>query len=632
MLEDKTTETRQDVPTAAPQHSSFRARLRSRWAQFQCVRLLRRHRRFCLRRHRLDSAAKKLGASPLAARIGAVLYALGFGAEYAAVRAGRSVKHLALLGVRGICRFAKDLTETAFPGAAQVVKDLFGPFVLLVKGIVALLIHAHQIHREKGLGAALKASAHYLASGVRRNLRLLPRMAMYILPVCALALGSMVFEYIINQPYALAVQVNGETVGYVANEDVFDTAREDVMERISYAGSDKTELTIEPSYTIAVAHHMLDENEMADAIIQSAGDQIGEGTALYLDGELTAVCSDGDALRAYFTSRLEPYEVPDDPNVSVGFNKQVTLEDGLYFKDSLQDYADVEKALSDVKQAQKAYTVKNGDTLWDIAHKNDLTFRELCALNTNFKGGPLNEKSNIREGDELIVTKEEAALEVRITRIETREEEVAFAIETTKSNEYTKGTTKVLQEGQNGLRRVTFQNVYDTNNVLVEQTILSTEVIKEPVNKKVVQGTKKVKSSTKFITGSGQFIWPVPNYRYCSRWYGGRHRGVDICAPAGTPIYASAGGTVTKAGYNKAGAGTGYGYSVIINHGGGYSSVYAHCLSLTVSAGQTVKQGQLIGYLGSTGRSTGNHCHFEIPSQWFVHSPAERVPGEKIIL
>ena len=629
MLEDKTTETRQDVPTAAPQHSSFRARLRSRWAQFQCVRLLRRHRRFRLRRHRLDSAAKKLGASPLAARIGAVLYALGFGAEYAAVRAGRGVKHLALLGVRGICRFAKDLTETAFPGAAQVVKDLFGPFVLLVKGIVALLIHAHQIHREKGLGAALKASARYFASGVRRNLRLLPRMAMYILPVCALALSSMVFEYVINQPYALAVQVNGETVGYVANEDVFDTAREDVMERISYAGSDKTELTIEPSYTIAVAHHMLDENEMADAIIQSAGDQIGEGTALYLDGELTAVCSDGDALRAYFTSRLEPYEVPDDPNVSVGFNKQVTLEDGLYFKDSLQDYADVEKALSGVKQAQKVYTVKTGDTLWDIAHKNDLTFRELCALNTNFKGEPLNEKSNIREGDELIVTKEEAALEVRITRIETREEEVAFAIETTKSNEYTKGTTKVLQEGQNGLRRVTFQNVYDTNNVLVEQTILSTEVIKEPVNKKVVQGTKKVKSSTKFITGSGQFIWPVPNYRYCSRWYGGRHRGVDICAPAGTPIYASAGGTITKAGYNKAGAGTGYGYSVIINHGGGYSSVYAHCLSLTVSAGQTVKQGQLIGYVGSTGRSTGNHCHFEIRLNGSYIPPQNVFPGRK---
>ena len=76
MLEDKTTETRQDVPTAAPQHSSFRARLRSRWAQFQCVRLLRRHQRFRLRRHRLDSAAKKLGASPLAARIGALVQSM----------------------------------------------------------------------------------------------------------------------------------------------------------------------------------------------------------------------------------------------------------------------------------------------------------------------------------------------------------------------------------------------------------------------------------------------------------------------------------------------------------------------------------------------------------------------------
>jgi murein DD-endopeptidase MepM/ murein hydrolase activator NlpD len=374
----------------------------------------------------------------------------------------------------------------------------------------------------------------------------------------------------------------------------------------------------------------MDENEMANAIIQSAGDQISEGTALYLDGELTAVCSDGNALRDYLAAMLDPYEEEgDDPNVSVGFNKQVTLEDGLYFKEGLQDFETVRQELVGVKQAQKVYTVKAGDTLWSIAHNNDLTFRELCALNPAFKGEPLSETSSILEGDHLVITKEEAGLEVRITRIETREEEIAFSTETTRSNEYTKGTTKVLQEGENGLRRVTLQNVYDTNNILVDQSVLSTEVIKEPVNKKVVEGTKKVTSSTKYITGSGQFIWPVPNYRYCSRWYGGRHKGVDICAPAGTPIYASAGGTVTKAGYNKAGAGTGYGYSVIINHGGGYSSVYAHCLSLTVSAGQTVKQGQLIGYLGSTGRSTGNHCHFEIRLNGSYIPPQNVFPGKK---
>ena len=169
-------------------------------------------------------------------------------------------------------------------------------------------------------------------------------------------------------------------MGYVANEDVFNTAREDVMERISYAGTDKTEWTIEPSYTLAIAHHMMDENEMANAIIQSAGDQISEGTALYLDGELTAVCSDGNALRDYLAAMLDPYEEEgDDPDVSVGFNKQVTLEDGLYFKEGLQDFETVRQELVGVKQAQKVYTVKAGDTLWSIAHNNDLTFRELCA-------------------------------------------------------------------------------------------------------------------------------------------------------------------------------------------------------------------------------------------------------------
>lgn len=71
---------------------------------------------------------------------------------------------------------------------------------------------------------------------------------------------------------------------------------------------------------------------------------------------------------------------------------------------------------------------------------------------------------------------------------------------------------------------------------------------------------------------------------------------------------------MAKAGYNRAGAGSNYGYSIIINHAGGYKTVYAHCLSLVVSAGQTVKQGQLIGYVGSTGKSSGNHCHFEIRS------------------
>ena len=611
MIEDKTKEPQTAEPAQQPPKKRGQ-KLRSLWAQFQCMQLLRRHRFRRRTQHHVNHFSQKLLQNRLVLIVGEALYALGFSAEYAFVRVGRTVCR----GVSGALLWVRSLRHTivsmAFPGAAQMVRDLFGPIVLFFRGMGSLLVHAHRVRKEKGFGAAVKDSVHYLVGGVRRNVRTLPRMAMYILPVCALAVMVTVFNNTIRQPYALEVQVNGEAVGYVANEDVFNSAREAVQERISYAGTDKTQWTVEPTYTVTVAHKTMDENEMADAILKSASDEISEGTALYLDGELTAVCSDGTSLQSYLSSLLEPYEDPENPNVTVGFNKDVTLENGIYFNESFQDEAEVENELSGVQQQEKIYTVQAGDTLWSIAQKNDLTFRELCDLNTNFKGAALTETSNIQAGDELIVTKQEATLEVRITKIETWQEEIPYTSETTKSNEYNVGTKKTTQAGENGIRSVTAQRVYDTNGTQLSQQILSTEVIKEPVTEKIVVGTKKVTTSTSYITGRGQFIWPVPGYRNCSRWYGGSHKGVDICAAAGTPIYASAGGTVTKAGYNKAGAGTGYGYSIIINHGNGYTTVYAHCLSLVVHAGQTVKQGQLIGHVGSTGRSSGNHCHFEI--------------------
>ena len=628
MIEDKIKEPQQEAPAAPVKR---REKLRSFWARVQVSGLLRRHRFRRRTQHHMNNVSRKLRASAVALAIGEALYALGFAAEYMVVRTGRGIA-AAARRLAHWCRNAlHELAVIAFPGAAQMFKDLLAPFYLFFKGIGAVAAHANDVRRERGFGASLKAAGHYFAGGLKRNLSLLPRTAMYILPLCALGIFVTVFNTTIAQPYALAVQVNGQTVGYVANEEVFNLAKEDVMQRINYAGSDKTELTIEPTYTISVAHKTMDESETANAILQSASDQISEGTALYLDGELTAVSSDGDTLRSYLDSLLAPYEEQADENTSVGFNKHVVLEDGIYFNDSFEDDNSIENMLTGVQQQEKIYTVQAGDTLWAIAQKNDLTFKELCALNTNFKGAALTETSNIQEGDQLIVTKQEALLEVRITKVETREEEIPFSTETTQSNEYTKGTTKTLQEGENGLRRVTMQNVYDTNGTLLEQTILSTETIKEPVTKKVVVGTKKatLNGAAAYIGGSGQFIWPVPNYRYCSRWYGNGHKGVDICAPAGTPIYASAGGTVTKAGYNKAGAGTGYGYSVIISHSGGYTTVYAHCLSLTVSAGQTVRQGQLIGYLGSTGRSTGNHCHFEIRRNGSYIAPQSVFPGKK---
>jgi len=117
--------------------------------------------------------------------------------------------------------------------------------------------------------------------------------------------------------------------------------------------------------------------------------------------------------------------------------------------------------------------------------------------------------------------------------------------------------------------------------------------------------------------GNGKFGFPLTSYTRMSSPYGYRihpitgtrklHSGVDYAAPYGTSILAAEDGTVLTAGWNS-----GYGYCVTINHGGGYVTLYGHCSSLLVTAGQKVKRGQTIAKVGSTGNSTGNHLHFEV--------------------
>ena len=107
------------------------------------------------------------------------------------------------------------------------------------------------------------------------------------------------------------------------------------------------------------------------------------------------------------------------------------------------------------------------------------------------------------------------------------------------------------------------------------------------------------------------FIYPVKGYTYISSYYGWRFNNTDY--PANTPIRASASGTVihvrTGAGYGRA---WGYGNYLIVDHGGGFSTLYAHCTSVAVNVGDTVTKGQTIAYVGTTGWSTGYHLHFEI--------------------
>ncbi|MBR4874513.1 MAG: peptidoglycan DD-metalloendopeptidase family protein [Clostridia bacterium] len=123
-------------------------------------------------------------------------------------------------------------------------------------------------------------------------------------------------------------------------------------------------------------------------------------------------------------------------------------------------------------------------------------------------------------------------------------------------------------------------------------------------------------SSTSKYTG-GKFCWPAPSYTRISSPYGYRihpifntkkfHSGVDLAAPGGTNILAATDGTVKMAGWNG-----GYGNCVVVDHGGGVSTLYGHASKLLVSKGEKVTRGQVIAKVGTTGNSTGNHLHFEV--------------------
>lgn len=164
------------------------------------------------------------------------------------------------------------------------------------------------------------------------------------------------------------------------------------------------------------------------------------------------------------------------------------------------------------------------------------------------------------------------------------------------------------------------------SNELKIVTAQEAEILRQ--QKLLERGQGKVATPPKVNNSNGQFLWPLPdNYTNCSSPFANRinpitkkkefHNGLDLPAPARTPIYAADGGTVVLAKWNG-----GYGNCVTINHGNGYITLYGHCSSLNVTAGQVVGRGDVIGFVGSTGLSTGNHLHFTVFSGGTAVDPA----------
>ncbi|MGI6279754.1 MAG: peptidoglycan DD-metalloendopeptidase family protein, partial [Acutalibacteraceae bacterium] len=200
-------------------------------------------------------------------------------------------------------------------------------------------------------------------------------------------------------------------------------------------------------------------------------------------------------------------------------------------------------------------------------------------------------------------------LQVKTVSISTNNVEVPFETKNVKTKEKPVGYSEVTTHGQNGIVRKTLQT--ETINGEVYQVAeIGSEVIKEQVPQVVTVGTAPKKEKVTIRVAATGFICPIGVGKFkISAYYGdGRnHKGIDLAADKGTAVFAASAGTVTYAGYDG-----NYGYSIIIDHGNGIQTRYAHASKLCVSKGATVSRGEMIAAVGSTGWSTGNHLHFEV--------------------
>ena len=203
----------------------------------------------------------------------------------------------------------------------------------------------------------------------------------------------------------------------------------------------------------------------------------------------------------------------------------------------------------------------------------------------------------------------------------TYDEEIAYGVQYRRDSSMYQDEVILQTPGEPGINRIVAL-VQTINGKEVSRFEQSNTTVKEPQDAVYKQGTKEIP----IHNGSGTWVFPIQARYTISDYFGPRvapragastnHKGIDIACAYGTPIHAADGGTVTFAGNRGA-----YGLLVIVNHGGGYETYYAHCSSIIVKVGEDVYQDKVLAYVGSTGVSTGPHLHYEIHYQGTALNP-----------
>ncbi len=485
--------------------------------------------------------------------------------------------------------------------AAEMVLDPFVSF----SNKLSRSIKRIKEKRKKGMWHAVCECASCTKRGGLHILRCLVGLSHYVAPVLGVLFLVMTIRFFSDLTFGLEVECDGKTLGYITSEAEFNQAEKMMHGRIVSDTSAEPIYTI-PTYRIAVVEEteLSTVAQLCDELIMASNSVIVEASGLYIDEQFYGATYDRASLKQALDGLLDATRTG-EPTEKVSFLQSVKLVDGLYPQTTVKEPEDIKSLITSEVEGEKTYTVQEGDSPWKIAQTVGVSVSDLLLIN------PGIDKS-LLPGQSITVSQAEPFLPIKVTKTIVYEDALPYEVVQNKSSSYTRGYTKITKKGVNGIQEVTAQ-VTLIDGVEAEKEILSTRVIEEPVNEQVTVGTKEIKVSSGGGTssvGTGRFMWPVVGGGSVSCGFQGYvgHTGTDITLYHGAQIVAADAGVVVIAKTNA----RGYGNHVMIDHGNGTQTLYAHLSKRYVSYGQKVSKGDTIGLMGRTGNVTGTHLHFEI--------------------
>ena len=439
-----------------------------------------------------------------------------------------------------------------------------------------------------------------LLVGKRGMIRTLLR---YLIPVTCCMLLFTAVRRAVRQEYAVAVTVDGKAVGTVASEADYIAAEAIVRKRLSYSVDD-VDISLNRSLQLEKAEgRILTAGELADQLLKNSDIELFEGWGVYVNDEFVGAVEDKHPVEAALVRVLSAYSDRMHGEIdNIHFADTVSYEWGNYLTGSRVSPQALANKLTHVEHGTRTYTAGKLDTVYSIAERFSVTADEIRRLNPDVEDA-------VPYAHRMTVPSEKRYLPIVFTRIIKATEFLDFETKRYETAALPQGTEEVLVRGVQGEREQKLQVTY-TDGAETSRKVMSSSLVIRPVDEEIGIGTYTAQpwSYDTKIDGNGRYPWPVDGGKITSLFGGDRnHGGLDIGAAEYSEIYAADDGTVMLSTWEDS-----YGYFVLIDHGDGFETLYAHCVELIAQPGQKVRKGEPIALVGNTGDSTGPHLHFEV--------------------